>query len=892
MNPHLIAGVNVQAGETTMIYSASRLRHVRMTSASVLALGGALMSSGSAWAQATTVDEIVVTGQRASDKASLEKKRAANSAVEVVSANDVGKLPDQNVAESVRRLTGVSVATDKGEGRYLIIRGIEPNLANVTINNQTASAPEPTDRNVKLDDIPSGLIGSVTVVKSLTPDLDANAIAGQVDISTLSAFDKGRLFGSARVIGGVYDDTDRRAKEADASVGGLFGADKQFGLVVAGNYSRRPSYSEDVLSTSRQLVNGIDLPAEMDMRVYDPAIRTRKGGVVNFDWRPSDTTKVFAKLMYSEFGDTETRNRFRFFFPSDNNAADTTTLPPGYAALSATGGTINSTTARRLLRQRQEVTDTTTFSVGGEWAAGPGVLNIEATHAESNKEDPVRDEVEYRAAASTGLGATFTNGGGLLDTFTANAAALNPASYRLNNYKQVSRSAGEKLDQVRIDYRLPMGSWGEESYLKFGAKYLIRDRFQDQTGRTLSAVGATAGSRTLASDTGAIVQTIFDDSYTFGPTINLESARAFIFANQANTTQFTVNAADQVSQSKTSDYEVKESVAAAYVMASLDFGNLTVIPGVRMERTEGDTKAIIYRAGVTTLTSGFDSFGSYSYTDYFPGVNLKYEFSRNMLMRAAVTTAIGRPPFVDLAPTVTVDTASNTVTQGNANLRPQKSVNLDFSLEYYFPSEGGVSVAVFHKRIEDPVFGTTATGQTGVFGGVPLTNAIVNSFSNGDKATLTGIEFAFQKPLTMLPSPFDGLGVNANMTFTDGELKVPGRTVHTPLVGQADRIASVQIYYEKYGISARLAYSYHSAYLDTDGGLNVADPTGQSDGYFDELSSYDARVAYRFNRNVEVFVEGNNLTDAEDYYFFRSPNRFREGEKYGRSFRMGFSLTY
>src|SRR6185369_3398428 len=100
----------------------------------------------------------------------------------------------------------------------------------------------------------------------------------------------------------------------------------------------------------------------------------------------------------------------------------------------------------------------------------------------------------------------------------------------------------------------------------------------------------------------------------------------------------------------------------------------------------------------------------------------------------------------------------------------------------------GVSVAVFHKDIDNPVFATTATGQSGVFGGVALTNAIVNSFSNGDKAKLSGIEFAFQKPLTFLPSPLDGFGVNANLTLTHGKLEVPGRTVHTPLVGQADRI--------------------------------------------------------------------------------------------------------
>ena len=856
--------------------NASRLVGALLLTSCIVAPGMAAAQT----TQTTTVEEVVVTGQRASDRDSLQKKREAVSAVEVVSANDVGKLPDQNVAESVRRLTGVSVATDKGEGRYLIIRGIEPNLANVTINNQTASAPEPESRNVKLDDIPSALIGSVTVVKSLTADLDANAIAGQVDINTLTAFDKKKNILSARLVRGVYENTDRKAREGDISVGGKFGPEKQFGLVLALNYSKRPSYSENVLATSRQVVNGVDLPAELDSRIYDPAWRTRKGAVANFDWRPNDSVKLYARAMYSEFGDSESRNRFRFFFPGSASS---------YTNLSVDGGDINAgaTTARRLFRQRRETTDTTTFSLGGDIYWGPGMLTVQATHAESNKKDPIRDEVEFRAAASTGLGASFKLGDRLMDNVTVNAAALNPASYRLNNYKRVSRKAGEELNQARVDYKLPMSSWGEGSYLKFGAKVLKRDRFQDQTGRTFSATGAAA-AQTLAGFVASTTPTIFDGKYAYGPTIDFNAARTYVDGNQS---LFTVNASDQISQSVTSDYNVIEKVTAGYVMASIRRGDLTIIPGVRVEHTDGDTKAIAFTP-TTTLTSGYNSFGQYDYTNYFPSLNLKYEISPRLLARAAVTTALGRPPFVDLAPTVTVDVSSNTVSRGNPNLKPQKATNFDLSLEYYFPSEGGVSIGLFHKDIENPIFNSTSTGQSGTYGGVALTNAIVNSYANGTSATVTGLEFSIQKPLTFLPSPLDGFGVNFNMTFTDGSLKVPGRSVKTPLVGQADRIASAQVYYEKYGFSGRVAFTSRSAYLDTDGGLNVSDTSGKSDGYFGAIKTLDAKIAYKVTKQFEVFAEANNLNNATDYYFFKTADRFREGERYGRSYRFGLSYTY
>lgn len=829
---------------------------------------------------------IVVTGQRASDRDSLAKKRNADNTSEVVSANDVGKLPDQNVAEAVRRLSGVSVATDKGEGRYLIIRGIEPNLANVTLNGQTASAPEPENRNVKLDDIPSALIGSVTVIKTLTPDLDANAIAGQVDINTVSAFDKHKsLFASARGVGGFYEDTDRTAKEGDIAIGGTFGSNDQFGLVVAGNYSRRPSYSEDVLSGGRQTVSGVDLPVEMDQRIYDPAIRTRKGAVANFDFRPSDDVKLFARFMYSQFGDNEQRNRLRYFFPAAAGS---------YTSLTSAGGTITNSTARRLLRSRQEITDTTTFSGGGEFNLGGAELSVEYTHAKSNKKDPIRDEVEYRTFGATAYGATFVNGDGLLDGFTATSSVVDPNNYRLNNYKQVSRLASETLDQVRVDLKIPVNSLGEGSSFKVGAKYLNRNRSQDQTGKTYNVVsGSAAALRTLASDLATTIPTTFDGAYSFGPTINMSSIQSYVFANAANTSLFTVNA-DQVSQSKTNDYQVKEKVLAGYAMLTLKSGGLTLIPGVRIERTEGDTAAIFYRSGITTLASTFDTFGHYAYTDWFPGVNAKYEFSPNLQGRAAITTAIGRPPFVNLAPTISVEggPAGATVTMGNPNLKAQHALNLDASLEYYFDGEGGISVAGFYKHITDPIFATTALNQSGTYGGVAVTASTVNSFGNGTDAEVYGVEFAIQKPFTFLPSPLDGFGINANLTLSGSTLNVPGRTVHTPMVGQAKRIISTQLYYEKYGISARVALTNRSGYLDTDGGLNVADTTGQLDGYFGKITTIDARIGFRPWEYVELFVEGNNLTDAQDYYYYANPSRFREGEKYGRSMRVGLTLTY
>ena len=217
-------------------------------------------------------DEVVVTGTRLAERRALQTKKSADNFVEALYANDVGKLPDQNVAEAIRRLPGISVANDQGEGRYVIIRGVNPNLVNVVLNGQTLPAPEPDGRQVKLDDIPSALISAVIVTKSLTPDQDANAIGGEVNIRTLSAFDRNKsFFADARGAYGRYALNHKNPWEADGQVGGIF-ADGKFGAVLSFNYSRRPIESENFQGSTSFLANGG--PDQFGLRDYN-LVRTR-----------------------------------------------------------------------------------------------------------------------------------------------------------------------------------------------------------------------------------------------------------------------------------------------------------------------------------------------------------------------------------------------------------------------------------------------------------------------------------------------------------------------------------------------------------------------------------------------------------------------------------------
>ena len=371
------------------------MRAYRRNALAALLLTSCLVAPAIAVAQSNeaTVEDIIVTGRRAADRAAIENKRNTDNQVDQVRADDVGRLPDQNVAEALRRLPGLSVQNDMGESRYLTVRGVAPELLNVTLNGQTAPAPEPEGRQVKLDDIPSALIGAVTVVKTLTPDLDANAIAGAANIETVTAFDRGRTFGTLRGAYGYNELASENPYDFDASYGTLFGPDQQFGMVLAVNYSNRFTAAENLQGGEGRIeVDGNEVPEEFTIRPYNDN-RTRTGAVANFDWRPNDDSKLFLRFLYSKFEDAETRDNFSVELDEDDTIFSNTT---------STTGDFADADVNRRVRTRAENTDTFTASTGGQWNIGENELRAEITYSQANKRDPRRDEWEFGAGGISG----------------------------------------------------------------------------------------------------------------------------------------------------------------------------------------------------------------------------------------------------------------------------------------------------------------------------------------------------------------------------------------------------------------------------------------------------------------------------------------------------------
>ncbi len=820
----------------------------------------------SAEEEAAVQDTIIVTGRRAADRAALDAKRSSDAQVDQIRSDDVGRLPDQNVAEAVGRLAGVSVANDQGEGRYLTVRGVSPDMLNVTLNGQTAAAPEPESRQVKLDDIPSGLIGAVTVVKTLTPDRDANAIAGQADIETVTAFDKDGPFANLRAAYGHNEINDENPYEADASWGRVFGENDEFGVVLAFNHSSRILGSQNVQSGgSWEPVNDLDVPLEQTVRLYNTE-RKRTGAVANFDWRPTDAIRTYARFMYSIYDDTEQRPGFTVELDEDEITNQT-----------PTSGDFAAGESERALRSRKEETNTLTASFGGEFDIDEDWFNLEATFTRAEKNDPRRDEWAFVAEDITG---SYDLSGDKFQFFP-DASAFDASNYEFDEIGFENREAVENLFQAQFDYRHAI-EFGDDSSIKFGAKFLDREKTSDENAMIYDGYD---GDLTLDMLAGPSIGSIFDGQYPFGVTVDAGAADAFFAANSDD---FELDEEASIGDSLAADYLINEKITAAYVMATLKTGNWTVIPGVRFEHTKSDyaAKAVLDTAGLAAIDKDYDTFGDQDYSDWFPGINVRYDVGENLVLRGAITRAIGRPNYEQLAPITIVNTADNEVELGNPNLEPRRSTNFDASIEYYLGKRGILSAAVFYKEISDPIYFAT-TEETGTFAGQMLVDADVTRPVNADEATVKGIEFNAQYELSFLPEPLDGFGVNGSLTLVDSEASgIPGRDDTLPLAQQSDTTASAALSYEKGRLAGRIAYTYRSEKLLEPG------EESYSDIYVGEFDQWDARISYAVLDNVKVYLEGSNLNDEPYLLYQGSASRVDEVERYGMTTRLGVQMTF
>jgi TonB-dependent receptor len=835
--------------------------------------------------------KLVVVGEREGQARALQQKRMADSIIDVVSADSAGKLPDGNAAEAVRRLPGVFAEIDQNEGRFIVVRGIDANLNNITINGLDVGSPGAGDRGAQMDAVPADLISRIEVIKAVTPDMDAQGIGASINIVTPSAFDRAEPFAYGTLGGGIFNgpSSDRGGDtpyNGSATFGTQFGGGK-WGLVVGGSYSYRHYISNrrsggGTWYPSAASGPGADIffPDTQSLYYYDVQ-RWRQGANLDLEYRPDGDNRYFLRLVNNFFKDDEGRDLDSFEFYR-------TTYPDSFTPTSAhfVGG--RSSIEYRHYVQKHRINN---YAVGGRNKLGSDTrLDYTFSAADTGIRVPERLDVQFRSAANL---ASDIDTSTPMWRVTPEAKYDDLANYPLRRVLIRTDNEYERIYHAAANLRHDRVLVGRDSFWQVGVKYLWHEKGWDRVNKdyTPSSPAWTLDQFDLTAEP----REIFGGYYPMTRRIDFSKFMDFF---SENPDRFVYGDAVSVADSYTNYFRIREGTAAGYAMARVNFGELSVLAGVRVEDTRVKVTGIEFPSENGIGLEPREYHGDGRYTDLLPGVHFRFAARKNWILRAAWTNTIGRPSYSDIGVTrsfsYTPDDTSGgaavytgSITDGNPDLKPYASMNFDVASEYYFQNTGIFSVGAFSKDIRHPIYEYSFVAHNVVFDGLNFSSLAYEKPLNADSGRITGVELNYQQQFTMLPSPLDGLGFGANFTYTDSVETLPTRPGEKlPFPKQAGKIYNLALFYERYRFQARLAYTYTGAYVMSYG----ADVNG--DDYKASRKIVDAKVSFRLSHRITLFGDVINFGQEplEEYAGF--PSRNSATERYWWTANFGVHWRY
>lgn len=835
------------------------------------------------------LEEVVVKGSYLpSQIRALNIQKNAPNIQNVIAADGIGKLPDRNAAEAVQRIPGVSIERDQGEGRFALVRGTPSEWNSNLINGDRLPSTDGFEgsRSIALDVVPSELIEYAIVTKALTPDMEGDAIGGSINFKTRGAPQEQILNVSAA--GGYNAQIQSANYNTSVIYGNRLG---KFGFLVSSAIWNRPWASDNY-----EMEYNFDLPGTQSFSVNNLQLRDYEGerntlGLnVALDYELTDDSKLYARGIYDVFTDTEFAREHIYNFP-EGPGED----PVGIAEI-----------------RIRKAGFKTTLS-GGEFGGEHQLSNkvkVDWKGSTYTSDVTFGDGLDTELDGSSGIQlATFRQFG---STFN-NVSEDNFVYWNFDSPNGVGGSGEafqpgineplEPASMVNFLSGLFIGDSKETDYVgqanlqvdatpnatfKFGAKFRAKEKesvnrqdFYVPLGLfgAPTPVGLLGDLNSESYDLKGGFLEEFDEPYNdllLSDMPTEEALNDFIANTYANPDNFSPAVAFPI---ELVSYDGTERVVAAYAMGDWKLSDeIGLLAGARFEHTSVELKGFNQddEGEVTALDEVSSSYGS-----LLPTVHLKYTPQENLNLRAAVTRSMARPGFADLNPNTTVTDLGGGLTQierGNPNLEPTFSINFDLLGEYYFKDVGIISGGVFYKSLSDLIF--TNLSQETLNGNTVR----ISEPRNIKDASLLGFELAFSKRFTKLPGVWGGFGIDANYTFTDSKVDVPTfdpvtlqeQTTEQTLIGQPKHIYNFAFFYEKYGLTARIAANFKGEYVDE---YRIeAGPDHYR--YYDKNLTVDFSASYAISEKIRVFTEVNNLTNEPLRYFHGITERPEQIEFY------------
>ncbi|TWO32110.1 TonB-dependent receptor [Seonamhaeicola sediminis] len=840
-------------------------------------------------AKALELDGVVINGYNSGQAKALNAQKNKQNITNVVSTDQIGKFPDANIGDAVKRIPGITMQVDQGEARNIIVRGLAPQLNSVTLNGSRIPSAEGDNRNIQMDLIPADMIQLIEVNKAVTPDMDGDALGGSVNLVTRTSPNGFRVAATAG--SGVNFITNKRIVNGSFLIGDRTNNGK-FGYMFSASINDTDFGSDNVeaewVNEAESPLSGDDIEVdpfveESDIRTY-LVQRVRRSFSANFDYAFNPNNKLYLKTMYNWRDDRENRYRLRYrsIEPIFEDGTETITGFQGEIRRETKGGIDNDRNKNaRLEDQRMQ-----NYTFGGEHLIGKIKLDWMGSYASASEERLNERYIEYELEETVDsdpipFNADFSNTRFPV-IVPANSSDVLLSRYSLNGITEENQFTEEKDWNFFTNLQIPFSLVKEkEGFIKVGGRLRFKEKNRDNNFFEFSPETSNFDNLALLP---LVDQTDADflagSQYVAGAYVDPEYLGSLDLQNSNLFESESI-----VDEFLSGNYLVKEDVYAGYAMINQQVSDkLSVLAGVRIENTEIETNGNLV---VFDEDGDFDPNASgeikddNSYVNILPGVHFKYNVANNTVLRFAWTNTLARPNYIDLVPFRNVVREDEEVSIGNPELSATKSMNFDLMAEHYFKSVGLISAGVFHKNIQDFIYTSQFTDSATGF----------DAFQpqNGDDASITGAEVSFQRQLDFLPGFAKNLSVFLNYTYlsssADGIRNEDGdERTDLDLPGTAPNMFNGSLSYGGKKLNLRLSLNFSDAYIDEIGG------NAFEDRYYDQQLFLDFNASYAFSDNLRLYVDLNNITDQPLRYFQGVKSRTMQMEYYSQ--RLSVGLKY
>ena len=907
-----------------------KIRKKPLAAAVSIALAGAFP----AYAQQApeTKETVTVTGIRASIEKSLESKKNADTVTEVVTAEDIGKLPDKNIADAVQRLPGVTISSASGgEGGFdendrVSLRGTNPSLTQTLVNGHAIASGDwfvldqvgLVGRSVSFSLLPSELVSQVIVRKSATADMVEGGVAGAVDIITRKPLQFAKPVTVEASVGAVYADLPRKTDPQASALINWKNDARTMGVMLQG-FSETRHLRRDAqeilgygtiapgspLAVAHPDLANVAYPTLIGSALFEQK-RERKGGLIDVEVRPTNALSLDFNAFQSRLDATNYNRNWMFWgsrvigtdnrLPSSYTVQNGTLVAANFPNVGTPGHNAQYAIVDQIYRPGA-YSETSYYNLDAQWRASDRLtFNGQVGTTRGKGVTPTQDVFEGDVFNT---GATYQMHGVGSPADVAFPSG-NPAVFTgttldwIFGASPASTNDKEKYGKVDGEWAFDRGLF---STVKFGGRYAehTRDTFQTAQGPNFAADPFNVAN--LPQWNGET----YPGNFASGLGGNFPRNVWQLSPGELQRWGDLYSNRDPLAREFwPGEFALKEKVSAAYVMANFEGPGWAGNAGVRLVKTKEDVTVNVAVPGdvcavqaacpavpgaITTSAFGtfYKNLVSHDYTDVLPSANLRFDLGRNMVGRLAAARTMARPDFSALGGSITADDTTHTGNGGNPDLKPIRSTNFDATWEWYYAPRALVSAGVFYMDLRNYVaFGTHSQTllniRTGTFDTYSISSPINSS------GTVKGIELSWEQPLPM------GFGFQANYTYADAKedkhcdaADAACQAATDRLVGASKNTYNITGYYEDHGFGARLAYTYRSAFFV---GLDRSTAEFQ-----DDTGTLAASLSYRLTKNLSINFDALNLNRPILKYYAANKDQPRAFYDNGRQYYLTLRMT-